>query len=189
MGLVCKRFLRQPTGLAHLLDDQPECFDWFAAHIGSKLLGHNNRLLLSVVYKKGVNCAIGRVWPCSTYPFSRLVQTDAHPIAHFVTRVVGIDGSQEPLEIEVFIRRGKNPEPVIHKEEPLAFAPTTGRRGSPYIHSFTTNLSEANKQGLDNMTYWGTGRKKSKTYLINQALAQYLPRHEESQRPIPLDEV
>jgi hypothetical protein len=114
------------------------------------------------------------------------VQTDAHSIAHFVTRVVSISGEQEPLEIEVFIRRGINPEPTILKEEPLAAM--TSRRGSPYIHSFTTNLSDANKQGLDNMAYWSIGSRKSKTYLINQALAQYLPQHEASQRPIPPDE-
>ena len=114
------------------------------------------------------------------------MQTDAHPIAHFVTRVVGIGGEQEPIEIEVFIRRGMNSESVIHKDEPIV--PITGRRSSLYIHSFTTNLSDANKRGLDNLAYWSTGSKKSKTYLINQALAQYLPRHEASQRPIPLDE-
>ena len=114
------------------------------------------------------------------------MQTDTHPIAHFVTQVAGISGEQEPLEIEVFIRRAMNPEPAILKEE--LRAPVTGRRGSPYVHSFATNLSYANKQGLDNLAYWSIGSRKSKTYLINQALAQYLPRHEASQRPIPLDE-
>ena len=114
------------------------------------------------------------------------MQTDAHSIAHFVTQVVGIDGNHEPLEIEVFIRRGTSSESNVHKEEPLASG--AGRRGSPYVHPFSTNLSDANKQGLDNLSYWSTGLSRSKTYLINQALAHYLPRHEASQRPIPLDE-
>ena len=114
------------------------------------------------------------------------MQADPHPIAHFVTRVVGIDDNQEPLEIEVFIRRGRNSEPIIHRE--ASFVPVTGRRGSPFVHPFTTTLSDANKRGLDNLTYWGTGPRKSKTYLTNQALAQYLAQHKDSLRPAPIDE-
>ena len=111
------------------------------------------------------------------------MQTDAHPIAHFVTQVVGIDGNHEPLEIEVFIRRGTNS--AAHKEEPVA--QQAGRKSSPYVHAFTTNLSDANKRGLDNLAYWSYGFRRSKTYLLNQALVQYLAQYKESQRP-PLEE-
>lgn len=114
------------------------------------------------------------------------MQTDAPPIAHFVTRMVSIDGNHEPFEIEVIIRRGTSSEVITDKVKPMTMG--TGRRGSTYVHSFTTNLSDANKQGLDNMVYWGTGPRKSKTYLINQALTQFLAQYKESQQPIPLEE-
>lgn len=114
------------------------------------------------------------------------MQTDANPIAHFLTRVAGINGRQEPLEIEVTIRQEASSEPIIEQEEPLASE--RGRRGSPYIHSFTTNLSDANKKGLDSMAYWSIGPRKSKTHLINQALVQYLAQYKESQQAIPTEE-
>ncbi len=113
------------------------------------------------------------------------MQTDAHPIAHFVTRMANINGNQEPFEIEVTIRRAGS-GPIIDNEPPLVS--DTSRKGSPYIHAFTTNLSEANKQGLDNMAYWGIGPRKSKTYLMNQALAQYLAQFKESKQPVPIEE-
>jgi hypothetical protein len=100
--------------------------------------------------------------------------------------MVNVTGNEGPLEIEVIIRRAMRSDPVFDKEEPLA--PGAGRRGTPYVHAFTANLSEANKQGLDNLAYWGTGPRKVKTYIINQALAQYLAQYKESQRPIPLEE-
>lgn len=114
------------------------------------------------------------------------MQNNAQPIAHFVTKVLSIDGHQGPLEIEVVIRRAIISGPVFGKEEPLA--PEAGRKGSPYVHAFTANLSDANKQGLDNLAYWGTGPRKMKTYIINQALAQYLAQYKESQQPIPAEE-
>ena len=127
-----------------------------------------------------------------------------YPFAHFVTRVPNIDANQEPLEIEVIIRRGMSLGPIIDTEEPVAsdgsgkdfaYAHTlnsnlsdANSKGSPYIHPFSTNLSDANKKGMDNLAYWGNGPKKSKTYLMNKALAQYLAQFKESQQPIPPEE-
>lgn len=98
---------------------------------------------------------------------------------------MGTDNNPEPLEIEVFIRRGTDSGAIVHEEVPH----TSGAvgKGSPYVHGFTTNLSDANKRGLDSMAYWGTGPRKSKTYLINQALTHYLAQYKEAQRPLPLD--
>jgi hypothetical protein len=114
------------------------------------------------------------------------VQTDAHPLAHFITRVASSHGSPEPLEIEVVVRQGMNPIPLPDQAE--SFASDAGRKGSPYVHAFTTNLSDANKKGMDSLAYWSTGPRKSKTYLINQALARYLAQYKESQQPIPASE-
>ena len=101
------------------------------------------------------------------------MQTETHLLARIVTKAMGIDGSQAPIEIEVFIRRGTDAKTIVHKEE-LPLAPGTGRKGLPYVHPFTTNLSEANKVGLDNLAYWRTGCRRSKNYPINQALVHYL---------------
>jgi hypothetical protein len=106
------------------------------------------------------------------------VQNLAHPIAHFVTKVLSIDGHQGPLEVEVIIRRAMNSDPGFDKAE--ALVPGTDRKGTPYVHAFTANLSDANKRGLESLAYWGTGPRKVKTYIINQALAQYLARYKES---------
>ena len=116
-----------------------------------------------------------------------IVQTDAHPIAHFLTRMAGSNGSQEPLEIEVIIRREVSSETITDQEEPMA-SERCGRRGSRYVHAFTTNLSDANKKGLDSLAYWSIGPRKSKTHLINQALVQYLAQYKESQQAIPTEE-
>ena len=114
------------------------------------------------------------------------MQTDAHPIAHFVTKVLNINENLGPLEIEIIIRRDTSSEPITHKEQ--LPAPGAGRKGSPYVHPFSTTLSDANKRGLDNLIYWGTGPRKSRTYLVNQALVQYLAQYKESQRPALLEE-
>ena len=100
------------------------------------------------------------------------MQTEPHTIAHIVTLVIGIDNTQKPLEIEVSIRQVAGSEPITHKEVPI----TSGEsyRGSPCIHAFTVNLTDANKVALDNLAYWSTGRRRSRKYLINQALAHYL---------------
>ncbi|MBF9223771.1 ribbon-helix-helix domain-containing protein [Hymenobacter ruricola] len=115
--------------------------------------------------------------------FPAAVQPNAHPVAHFITQIKGVNEDQEPLEVEIIIRRKSVPAPTIDKEEMLL--PKSGRKSSPYIHSFTTNFSEANKRGLDNLSYWSTGRRRSKTFLINQALEQYLVKFKESQHDIP----
>lgn len=97
------------------------------------------------------------------------MQTETHLLAHLVIKVIGIDGGQAPIEIEVFIRRGTDAKAIVHKEV-LLLAFGAGRKRFPCVHSFTINLSEANKVGLDNVAYWSTGRRRSKNCLINQAL-------------------
>jgi len=92
---------------------------------------------------------------------------------------MGIDGNQAPIEIEVFIRQGTDAKAVVHEEQ----LPAASRKGFPYVHPFPTNLSEANKVGLDNLAYWSTGCRRSKNYLINQALGYYLALFKESQNP------
>lgn len=114
------------------------------------------------------------------------MQTDAQLIASFVTRVVNINSDHSPLVVEVIIRRTTTTEPIVNEEKPLASV--ANHKGSPYIHAFTTNLSDDNKRGLDNLAYWGIGRRKSKAYHINQALALYLAQYEESRQPFPLNE-
>ncbi|GAB3732103.1 hypothetical protein GCM10027594_14000 [Hymenobacter agri] len=87
------------------------------------------------------------------------MQNETHFLAHLVTKVMGIDGNQAPLEIEVVIRRGTDANAIVHKEEPPS-ASSAGRKSFPYVHSLLTNLSEANKVGLDNVAYWSTGRRR-----------------------------
>jgi hypothetical protein len=108
------------------------------------------------------------------------VQTETHLLAHFLTKVMGIDGNQEPIEIEVIIRRRTTAKAIVHEEEPPV-ASGNNRTGFPYVHPFPTTLSEANKVGLDNLAYWSTGRRRSKNYLINRALVHYLALFKESQ--------
>ncbi|WP_157886958.1 hypothetical protein [Hymenobacter sp. PAMC 26628] len=105
------------------------------------------------------------------------MQTETHLLAHLVTKVIGIYGGQAPIEIEVFIRRGTDAKASVHEEQ----LPPASRKGFPYVHPFPTNLSEANKVRLDNLAYWSTGRRRSKNYLINQALGHYLVLSKESQ--------
>jgi hypothetical protein len=96
------------------------------------------------------------------------VQTRTHILALLVTKLIGIDGDQAPIEIEVFIRRETDAKAIVHKEE-LVLTFRAGRKGFPYVHALPINLSKANKVGSDNLAYWSTGRRKSKNYFINQA--------------------
>ena len=122
------------------------------------------------------------------------MQTDVHPIAHLIARVVGTNGDQELLEVQVIINRALESEPIssVPQTELLSrqqsHTAETSRKDSPYINPFTTNLSDDNKRGLENLIYWSYGRRRSKTYILNQALAQYLAQYQESSRPFPREE-
>jgi hypothetical protein len=99
---------------------------------------------------------------------------------------MGVNGLSEPIEVHVIITRAKEAEMVSTQEQAAEATP----EGKPsYVHSITTNLSEANKHGLDNLAYWRNGFRSSKVYILNQALAQYLAQYQESKRNIPFDEV
>ena len=107
------------------------------------------------------------------------MQTEAHTIAHVVTRVAGLDSAHERLEIKVSIRRVPGAEPLVHREAPVA-APA-GHTGAPSTNAFAVDLTDANRAGLDNLAYRSTGRRRAKEYLINQAVAHYLALYQQSQ--------
>ena len=116
------------------------------------------------------------------------MQTDGRLIAHFVTSLAKIDGLLEPIEVHITINQTtKSEEAASIKERPENLGYET--KPAPFLHATTTNLSDANKQGLDSLAYWRNGPKASKVYILNQALAQYLAQYEESQWPIPPDEI
>jgi predicted transcriptional regulator len=52
----------------------------------------------------------------------------------------------------------------------------------------TFNLTAENERGLSQLSYWRRGSKSSKTWILNQALAEYLSRYPDSQRDIPVDD-
>jgi hypothetical protein len=132
------------------------------------------------------------------------VRNDGQPLVQFVTSVAGINGLSEPVQVQVIISRTTGLELAASRDKAIGNDSVLRGIGSevtathekvtspkyeggptPYIHSVTTNLSEANKQGLDNLAYWRNGPEASKVYIHNQALAQYLAQYKESQRPIP----
>ena len=106
------------------------------------------------------------------------MHTESHTTAHFVTRMAGIDSTRGPLEIAVSIRQVSGPEPLVHQASEIPLAPPAGRKGPrpPLTHPFTTTLSDANKVGLDNVSYWGTGLKRLTHYHLNLALEKHLGR-------------
>ncbi len=55
-------------------------------------------------------------------------------------------------------------------------------------HKMTFNLTAENERCLSQLSYWRRGNKSSKTWIINQALAEYLSRYPDSQRDIPVDD-
>jgi hypothetical protein len=55
-------------------------------------------------------------------------------------------------------------------------------------HKMTFNLTAENELGLNQLSYWRHGSKSSKTWILNQALAEYLSRYPDSQREIPADD-
>lgn len=56
------------------------------------------------------------------------------------------------------------------------------------LHKMTFNLTAENERGLSQLSYWRRGSKSSKTWILNQALAEYLSRYPDSQRDIPADD-
>lgn len=83
-----------------------------------------------------------------------------------------MNGDHQSLEVEVITRGSAESRPIIDKKKVLT--PVAGQKHPPYVHTLKTKLSEANKRGLENMVHRGTGPRRSKSYIINQALAQYL---------------
>lgn len=114
------------------------------------------------------------------------VPSDLPPLADFVTKVAGIAGFPEPLEVRVIISRATTNELAVASEESVNLGPDG--KSPPYIHNVIFQLSDANKRGLERLAYWRNGRKASKAYIHNQSLAEYLARYKESQWPIPPDE-
>lgn len=56
------------------------------------------------------------------------------------------------------------------------------------VHKMTFNLTAENERGLSQLSYWRRGSKSSKTWILNQALAEYLARYPDSQRELPADD-
>lgn len=70
---------------------------------------------------------------------------------------------------------------------PAAQAPQSTSKGQA-VHKMTFNLTAENERGLSHLSYWRRGSKSSKTWILNQALAEYLSRYPDSQREIPADD-
>lgn len=126
--------------------------------------------------------------PARPYPFFFLlpVQNDDQPLAHFVTSVTGVNGLSEPIEVHVIITRTKETEAGNVQQDSVDT--DYEAKSTPYIHPISSSLSEANKRGLDNLAYWRNGFRGSRVYILNQALAHYLARYQESRQTIPAGE-
>ncbi len=87
-----------------------------------------------------------------------------------------IDITRGLFKIEVSIRQLTGPEPLVQQKSDIPLAPPAGRKGPcpPLIHAFATHLSDANKVGLDNVSYWGTGLRRLNHYHLNKALEKHL---------------
>ncbi|RZK35822.1 MAG: hypothetical protein EOO61_11320 [Hymenobacter sp.] len=69
---------------------------------------------------------------------------------------------------------------------PVAQIPRNASKGQAVKMTF--NLTPENERGLSQLSYWRRGSKASKTWILNQALAEYLSRYPDSQREIPVDD-
>lgn len=69
---------------------------------------------------------------------------------------------------------------------PTAQNPESALKGQAVKMTF--NLTAENERGLSQLSYWRRGSKASKTWILNQALAEYLSRYPDSQREIPADD-
>ena len=70
---------------------------------------------------------------------------------------------------------------------PAAQIPESTLKGQA-AHKMTFNLTAENERGLSQLSYWRRGSKSSKTWILNQALAEFLSRYPDSQREIPADD-
>lgn len=133
------------------------------------------------------------------------MRNDGQPLVHLIANVAGVDGLSDIVQVQVIISRMTGAKASDMQEKIINSSDDTLRNveseataakkkatdqdfesgTTPYIHSVTTSLSEANKQGIDNLAYWRNGPEASKVYIYNQALSHYLAQYEDSQRPIP----
>lgn len=79
-------------------------------------------------------------------------------------------------------------DPTTSTVSQVSRAPTTHATTHEYVHMFAARISDANKKGVDSLSYWRNGFKAQKAYILNEALAQYLAQYPESQQPIPPEE-
>ena len=114
-----------------------------------------------------------------------LLLNDLPLLADLVTKMVGIAGFLEPLEVEarMSIRRTTTAEMTEEGKQ----SANLGADGKPlpYVHNAANFLTELNKRGLKRLAYWGSGGKEATNYLLNQVIAEYLTQYPESQWPIP----
>ncbi len=78
--------------------------------------------------------------------------------------------------------------PSIVPEAPAVPAAHETPRGAQAAHKMTFNLTADNERGLTQLSYWRRGSKAVKTWILNQALAEYLARYPDSQRAIPAED-
>ncbi len=55
-------------------------------------------------------------------------------------------------------------------------------------HKMTFNLSGSNNHRMRQLSYWRRGPKANLTWILNQALTEYLDRFADSDKPVPVDE-
>lgn len=112
---------------------------------------------------------------------------DLPPLADFVTKVVGIAGFPEPLEVRVSIKRTATTAGMTEEGKRLAHLGADGKP-LPSVHNATNFLTELNKRGLECLAYWHHGSKEATDYLLNQVIAKGLAQYPESQWPIPSED-
>lgn len=113
------------------------------------------------------------------------MEKEVHQTAYFSLPLSAL-GNPIALEVRLVMRIVTDPitaAVIEHPSRPTADAPT-----HEYVHMFGGRISDANKKGVESLSYWRNGFKGQKAYILNQALAQYLAQYPESQRPIPPDE-
>ena len=96
-----------------------------------------------------------------------------------IIQAAGLAWLPETIQVRLLVSRIPTDEP----DSPSGAA-LSGHL-PPFRHKYSIGLSEENWQGLRNLSYWRRGRAGSRVAIINQALAFYLARYEESGRPIP----
>lgn len=113
------------------------------------------------------------------------VRSDPPPLADSVTKLAGIAGFAEPLEMRVIIRQTTTTASIARKSKQSSHLDTGEQL--PYVHNATNCLTELNMRRLERLAYWRNGREGAKNHLLNQAITEYLDQHQESNWPIPTD--